>query len=353
MSDQNVDPVENEVETEVEQPEVAKTADGVVINDPARAQRKLAEWETLELMAFLKGELEGLPNQLTAGIVKEYGRREELEAAWSDQEVLDFFRNGVEPARTANGVWVNDVTRVNRSAQDWATLELEAWAAGEITPKGKANAQKLTAELVRRFDLSGPASDTEAVLKQYRHKTQPAQEPSNGDTGEANEPEPSVEEEPAPKVENKPAPVVEGVGALTAMNVGFIDTTMERYIEAVSPRKQITDEEGGAAQRSLDGLFAYVMRLEGKALGEGLDRIKKIIDANRDGVFSPSNAHRFIHRLKGNARHQAQHVNLIELFLIVTDKNPARKQQVDIRHMVSGLHGTLPDVMTDYFKNHA
>jgi len=323
-------------------PETTTPAETAVPAEPKGPdyKRPLKEWETVDLLAFLKGELSGVPTQVTPGVIKEYARRESLEAAWSDAEVLAFYREGKTPPQTKNGVYVNDVTRPNRFPGEWSDEELSAWTSGEIAPKGKANEPKLAAELVRRFDLAGPATDVPAVLKQYRHKTNPAPVPAPA----------------APAVENKP--VVEPVaaqppGALTALNVSFIDTTLERYVKAVALSRQVGDEEGGAAQRQLDGLFSYVLRLEGKALKDGLDRVKRTIAHHRDGVFNPSNAYRFVHHLKGNTRHQAQHVNLIELFVIISGGNEARKKQVDIRHMLSGLPNVQAEMLTDYFKNHA
>lgn len=329
-------------EEQAPEPEVAKTESGVVINDPQRAQKKLADWETAELTAYLKGELENVPKNLQSGIVKEYRRRVELPEAWSEQEVLNYFRQDILPEKTESGLWVNDVTRANRAPADWSNEELEAWVHNEIKPVGKANAGKLAHEVVNRFELSASPNDINKVRAEFDHKF--AQETEDDESTEQATPEPA--KPTAPKV-------AEPVGALTAMNVSFIDTTLENYVRAVSPNAQVGEEEGGKAQRSLESLFQYVLRLEGKALKDGLNRVNAFINKHRDGVFSPSNAYRFVHHLKGNPKHQVQHVNMIELFLMTGDANQARRQQVDMRHMLKDLPNAKIEILVDYFKNHA
>jgi hypothetical protein len=331
---------------EQSEPEPAKTEDGVVINDPERSKRKLADWDTVELVAYLKGQLEGVPKNRLPGVVKEYRRRENLPTAWSDEEVVNYFQQGIEPEQTTNGVWKNDVTRAQRNVGDWSDEELVAWAHGEIEPKGKATVAKLTRELATRYKLSASPSDTKAVLKQFHHQHSDKQQSDN---------ESVIETQATAEVETKPAaaPVAEAVGALTAMNVSFIDNTLERYAQTVGLNQQVSETDGGVVQRALEGLFQYVMRLEGKALKEGLDRVKVFINEHRDDVFNPSNAYRFVHLLKGSPKYQVQHVNLIELFLMAGDRNQARRQQVDMRHMLKDVPNDKIESLVDYFKNHA
>jgi len=137
------------------------------------------------------------------------------------------------------------------------------------------------------------------------------------------------------------------------MNVSFIDSTLEKYAQTVSLNATVSEAEGGHAQRSLESLFQYILRLDGKALKEALIRVNKFISQHREDIFNPSNAYRFVHLLKGNPKHQIQHVNLIELFLMTGEGNKARRQQVDMRHMLKELPNDKVELLVDYFQNHA
>lgn len=318
-----------------------KTDTDVFRFDPTRANRAANTWPTVELEAFLHGDLDGVSPKRVPELVAEYRRRVSLETAWSDQQVLDYFRKDITPEQTSTGAWLFDRTRPNRGAGDWSTEELEAWALGEIKAVGKVTDAKLAGELRRRLGLRTDDETVTGVIKAYHNAKA---------TEAALAAEPAPEPQPAPE----PTPTATHTGALTEMNLSFIDGVLDRYVAAVGPNKMVGEAEGGKAQRDLDNLFNYVMRLEGAAMPEALDMIKKRIIKERNGVFSPSLAYRFTHLLKGDRKHQQRHVNLIELFLIVTDRQAAAKRkQVDIRHMLNGFPPAVVERLTDYFQNYA
>lgn len=321
-----------------------KTDAGVFRFDPTRAQRKANTWTTDELLAFLQGELDGVSTKRVPELVAEYRRREALEAAWSDQQVLDYFRKDITPEQTSTGAWVFDRTRPTRGVSDWSTAELEAWALGEIKAVGKVTDAKLAGELRRRLSLKTEDETVTGILAAYQRSKETLAAMQTTNTEPVAE-EPTSEPEPT---------ATQPTGALTEMNLSFIDGVLDRYVAAVAPNKMVGEAEGGKAQRDLDNLFHYVMRLEGAAMPEALDMIKKRIIQERQGVFSPSLAYRFTHLLKGDRKHQQRHVNLIELFLIITDRNAAAKRkQVDIRHMLNGYPPATMERLTDYFQNYA
>jgi len=319
-----------------------QTEAGIFRHDPTRAQRKPNAWPTEELLAALKGELDDVSGKRMAELIAEYRRRETLEAAWSDQQVLDYFRKDITPEKTSYGAWVYDRTRQQRQAQEWTTEELLSWAEGELKASGKANDTKLALELKKRHSLKTEDNSVEAILAAYNHQF--------GDT-EEDTTTPEAEQE-VPQQRAQPTPTHNG--ALTEMNLSFIDGVLDRYTDAVATNSIVGDATGGKAQRELDNLFSYVTRLDGPAMAEALDKIKQRIIKERNGVFSPSNAYRFVHLLKGDRKHQQRHVNLIELFLIVTDRNASsRRKQVDIRHMLSGFSPAVTERLADYFQNYA
>lgn len=52
--------------------------------------------------------------------------------AWSQGEIALYEQTGREPAKTRNGLWVNDVERETRDLVDWSLAELFALANGEL-----------------------------------------------------------------------------------------------------------------------------------------------------------------------------------------------------------------------------
>lgn len=294
-----------------------KLSDGVFVYDPTRARRPLNDWRTSELLAMIKGQIKGIPNHQLSRAIDTYRQRETVDRAWTDEQVVEYFRHGVTPPQTESGVWVHDRTRATRKVQDWSDAELDAWAKGEIRAVGSATDVRLAEELKKRRgmdDLDGTVSD---IRERY------AQQPQN---------------------QSKP-----DQGALTDMNVVHIDNTLERYATAVSLGQPVSELDGQRAQRMLDNLFHYVLRLEGRALAAGLDRIKAFIHAHRDGVFSPDAAYRFVNLLKGDKKNQFRHINLIELFLVVTHKNKAMRQQVDIDQMLAPFPPEQAELLKHYF----
>jgi hypothetical protein len=221
--------------------------------------------------------------------------------------------------------WVNDVTRKSRPASDWSNRELEAWAAGEIKPHGLATPAHLAKALKDRMSLTVTSTSPEAVIDNYQKEI----------------------------VARKNEHITIANKGLTDMNTSYIDNVLERYVKITAPGQYLSDETGGRAQRELENLFQYVMKLEGPALLQGMDKIKVFINKHRDDVFSATNAYRFVHLLKGDKRAQRRHVNFIELFHVVTDANKARRKQTDIKHMLREHPPLKQNILHDYFRNYA
>lgn len=293
--------------------------------DPMREERSVSDWTLEELIGFVEGKLIKVSDHKKAPVIKELARHIHIEAAWSNDEVLDYFRKGIEPKKTSNGVWVNDVTRKTRSANDWSNRELEAWAAGEIKPHGVATPAHLAKALKDRMGLNVTSSVPETVIEQYQKEIVTRKEANT-------------------TIANK---------GLNPMNTTFIESTLTRYASATAPGQHLTDATGGRAQRELEGLFQYVLKLEGPALLQGMDMIKVFVGKHRDTTFSPTNAYRFVHMLKGDKRAQRRHVNFIELFRVVTDSNKGRRKQTDIKEMLREHPPLKQNILLDYFRNYA
>lgn len=322
-----------------------KTETGVMVYDPERATKPMADWSTEELLAQLKGELQKVPEKLSYAAIKEYKRRStDIDPAWDNGQILAFYRQGTVPPKTASGVWVTDVTRAQRKPADWTNQELHAWTQGEIKALGASSDAKLARELNRRFDLKAKDESVETVLKTYQYRLEQAED-TRQQADQLEESAPSTGQSTTAKTPT---------GALSPMSLSFIQSTLKRYVEDVRPGRPVPESVGGNAQRQLENLFSYVLRLEGPALLEALDAIKAVVKAHRDDVFSPSSAYRFVHLLKGDHKARQRHVNFIELFRIVTDPQArVLKKQTDIQGMLRGQPANRQDSLYDYFRNYA
>lgn len=318
---------------------------GVFFVDPTRAARPVHEWPTEELLLALQGKLEAIEASTYPAIIAEYGKRVAIEAAWTTQQHLDFYRQGVEPAKTSNGVWLVDVTRSGRSASAWSTTELEAWALEEIKAIGAASDAKVAVELKNRLNLKSKDNSPASVRAAWRHST------GYGDT------RPMVEVVSAPAEPTslkvlvdpvaeaaKKIPVVEG---LTAMNVSFIDSTLSRYYDAVKPNQFITEKNGVQAQLALEALFNYAIAQEPKAMVASLQRIKQYVAAHLGDVFSPSMAHRYTGKLRDAIR--PRHINFVELLRIYADPNKDMRRQTDVRYLLRGWPDAKLEQLVEYF----
>lgn len=306
-------------------PYVDEDDQSVLVFDPKRINRKVVDWPTADIEAFLQGKLLHVSDQRRKDLVEEFKRRVSVDAAWSDHDILDYYRTGKEPAKTENGVWVRDVTRDKRQPSSWTDDELVAWAMEEI--KSDIVSQKLVEEINRRFDLSIPNGTTDRRMVKKA-------------VIERNDRLSSVEQK-----------VTEG--QLTKMNKSHIETVLDRYCEAVALGQEITDAAAYRAQNSLEALFVYVTNLDGQAMVDGLDLIKKCVKEHRKDVFSPSNAHRFTQMVKGDAKVKRRHINFIELFIVVTDTNKGRRKQVDFKLLLRDFSPATMERLHDYFVNYA
>lgn len=297
----------------------------VLAFDPLREKRNANQWSTEELVEFLKGTLIEVNGHRRDEIINEYRRRVTVDQAWSDQDLMHYVRSGETPKKTASGVWLRDETREKRNPTSWTDLELRAWAAGEIHTK--VSSQKLINEINLRFDLTIPNNTTDM----QRVKKMVDEDVKRVETNE--------------EAKKK--------GNLTEMNISHIDTVLEQYVTAVKPGQEITTQTATRAQNSLEGLFNYVVKLDGRAMADGLDKIRDKVAKHRKDVFHPDNAHRFTHYVKGDSSTKQRHMGLLELFIVVTDPVKARRKHTDYKAMLRNFPNDKMEKLVDYFKNYA
>jgi hypothetical protein len=324
--------------------------EGVHYVDPTRAARALNDWSTAELLCGLKGQLLDFDETQFKAVFAEYAKRESVEMAWTAQQQFEFYRQGIVPEKTSNGVWVTDITRNTRAPSAWTTAELEAWALGEITASSSASNAKLALELKNRLKLNPTNDSADAVKLAYRNSIGAGLTKSTIDVA-AETPAPSkvdVMVDPGREA-IKNTPVVEG---LNPMNVSFIDGALERYATAVKPGQFITEEKGIAAQAGLEQLFTYaIQQPEPKAMVAALQRIKEYVGRHLNDLFSPSMAYRFTGGLRETMRQR--HVNFVELLRVYADSNTDARKQVDLRYMLKDQPVDKQEMLIEYFSKHA
>jgi len=320
--------------------EVSK--DGVFFADPTRAQRlgDLFSWSSAELFMALKGELTDVNDNKLSAVIKELRKRtDEIDAAWSFQQVLDYYRQGVTPAKTSTDVWVTDQTRMERNAASWTTAELEAWAKGEIKPTSKAPDNKLAVELKQRLALNPKSNSPADVIVSYKQATVNTVKTSD-----------SAATLTKAAVENTSSTTNASIKGLTTMNLSFIDGAFERYAAAVKPGKMITEAEGKTATTQLENMFQYVIKLEDpQAMVSGLERIKNVFVKEREGLFSPSNAHRFDHLLRKEGNFAERHTDFVEAMMIHASPNKEMRKQCDVRLLLNKQPAEKIDQLVEYF----
>lgn len=317
---------------------------GVFYLDPTRVDRVVSAWSTDELLAFVAGKLIDADTARNGQVVSELRNRISVPAAWSVKEVLAFYGQGIEPEKTSNGVYKSDISRANRGPSDWTTAELEAWALGEISAVGKTGDAKAAVELRTRLSLRAENNSPAAVRAAYVQL--------QADTPAAVLAD--LTEEPVAEI---PAVIanIEKVEGLTAMNVSFIDGTLDRYAAAVALNKPCTPEQGVGAQNKLENLFSYAIQQEPVAMVAALKRILAYFAKNQDKgqLFHADNVYRFTHLMREERKYRERHVNFLELLRAYSAENTDLRKQVDVRRLVREQQADRIEMLVEFFQKHA
>jgi len=324
---------------------IAHTERGSIVSDPTRKERSIDTWGIDEILDGFAGLLEGIGENQYGALAKAYRQLEKVDAAWSVRDLIDFLTQGLEPAKTSNGAWRNDVTRARRPAAEWTTQELVAWALGELRSVGETTDAKLAVELNKRLDLCSQSNKPEDVIRAYK-KMQSNSVKVVGEQPTAVTPEPTIAE---PVVQTETV-IPQG---LTAMNVGYLKTQTERYLKACKPGTPITPEIGAKEQKELDNLFRYILKLEDPAgFGNAMAYFRDFYKANRNGLFEPTYATRFTGTLRTEGDIQETHVNLLSIFHVYTDPDKAARKQIDLPYLLRKFPAARQGWLLEFFQRY-
>lgn len=268
---------------------------------------------------------------------------DKLNNAWSLEEVKAFLEMNIEPAKTSNGIYVNDVNRSDKKAGGWSDEEVVAWALGEIKATGKASDGALAQSLISRFKLSVKGNSPEEAIKAYLFKY-----------GEM-KPETATE---VIKVQNEEvvtetAVSIKSVG-LTDMNKQYIESTINNYVEQLKPGKSVSREAGVQLQKTLDNVIKYIINLEDPAgFKTGMDFLMDTIKKHRvNGVFNDTYALRFTDGLNVSGNTQESHNRLLTLFFIFADQDKAFRKQADINYLIQYVNPDKQSLLLQYFEQY-
>ena len=322
-----------------------------VVQEPVQltTEQQLAEYEA----TLINPEgYEVTQKALEAAIAGHLRLSTKLSEAWTLEEVKAFLEFDIVPAKTSNGVWVNDVTRGAKKAGSWSTEELEAWALGEIQPVGRASSGALAQALVARLGLKVSPMTEEGVRAAYLYQRQgiaadaPVDEPAPVETLAVK----SVKATKAEPVQKTIAITKEG---LTAMNQKFIENVLQTYCAELKPGKAVTMERGLELQRSLETLFRYVLDLPDPAgFKSAMDLMLDVIKRERNGVFEETYAMRFTASLPVAGNVQENHIRLLNLFLIYTEADQSMRKQADVSWLLEFVPESKKGLMLQYFQQY-
>jgi len=109
-----------------------KTEDGVLVDDPKRADKIAGAWTDAEIKSWLKGKVLASATAPASALEAEARRRFAHPEAWTLVDMQCFAIDGTQPKTTESGLWLRDETRNRKDPMQWTLAELQAWAKGEI-----------------------------------------------------------------------------------------------------------------------------------------------------------------------------------------------------------------------------
>lgn len=340
-------------------PKAGRTTNGTFVIDPTRmmpvganswtfdgvgGERPIASWSLGEVEDAFALKLHGVSEDHFDLLVKQLRHLTDVPTAWSTREVIDNVTQQIIPRKASNGAWINDVTRANRPATDWTSQELEAWALGELKTPPLQSDVKLAMELNKRFDLKCLTQAPADVIRLFKQSRDPRIKPSSTP---APQPTVAVTQTAEALAVDTAQELPQG---LTAMNLGFIEGSLQRYYDVVAPGKSLTVGTGEKAQRQLDTLFRYILQLEdAKGFKSAMDIVREFVRKHRDGLFSATYVFRFTGGLRTDQNIQETHINLLDLFNVFTDPTKLARAQCDVPTMVAKFPADRQTWLIEYF----
>lgn len=307
----------------------------------------IQEWTTEQLESYIKGETDEPVYlvKLKEAVAEHRIRENVLSAAWTLEQCKEFLAQGIVPAKTSKGAWVEDVTRQYRREYEWETNELESWALGEIKAEGATLDAGLAIELKKRLNLNVPSVDVNAVITNYKHATGQAKAAV-------------VETRPAPAsvavTEAQVASVTEQItyAGLTTVNQSYLENSLAKYAAVMQVGRTLVPSVGGEAQKLLMEVINYAIQLpDATASKSAMALIFNFIKANRapGKIFEDTYVYRNIEDMKATVASQKNFAHLLTLFVTFADDMVELRAQTDIPSLIKGVPSQFQSRVLEFF----
>lgn len=145
-----------------------KTMRGVYRNSPIRAVKTADQWLDAELLDWVEGFINLGEIVTEREALHEIQTRFHVPVDWSREDIAMWVREAILPEYTTDGIWVNSTVRVNKTMDEWTTLEIVAFARGEITVDD-AHRRDLMREIRSRYFYPSTIND-DRMLSDIRAK---------------------------------------------------------------------------------------------------------------------------------------------------------------------------------------
>lgn len=299
-----------------------KTSSGNWMYDPYRDMNDPSFWPISLVKDWMNGELPGSDEKspLLKAVTRRFAQRTNLSSEWSPIQVFNYHRNGVKPATTSRDNVVESETRPHKKASQWSDSELADWVNDELKATHVASDQQLADETRERFKLINEAKTMTDVKKAFQQGNK-----------------------------RKAEPTPEG---LTDEQAKVIRDEMELYIKRTAPNVPINATSGRRAQKGLQWVFDYCLKLEGKAFVSAWDLVTGYVHKYRKANFDETYAYRFVGEIQ-NASQRAYHTGILACLLIVGGELPLMIRQTDTSLYLETLGEHNAARMGEYFKQYA
>lgn len=299
-----------------------KTKRGNWAYDPTRDMNNIMGWPFTLVEDWMDGELpnsdEKNPN--LAVITRRYSQRKGISKQYTPLQVFRFVRFKETPKTTENGNVVETTYRDAHTASQWADSELKDWAKDQLPATANATDEQLASEAKERFKLINEATTVADIKKALIDNK---------------------------KREKEPTPA-----GLTDVQATVIREELESYIKATAPNVAIGGTAGRRAQKQLQWVFDYIIKMDNKAFIAGMDLLVSYVRKYRQANFSETNAYRFVPELQ-NATQRSYHTGILASLLIVGGNQPLMIRTTDTSRYFEALGEVNAARMREYFKQYA
>ena len=206
------------------------------------------------------------------------------------------------------------------TADKWSDTELKDWANNLLPATTTASDAQLASEAKERFKLINEATTVSDIKQALIDNKKRAAEPT---------PE-----------------------GLTDVQAKVLRDEIEGYIKATAPNVAVRGTAGRRAQKQLQWVFDYIIKMEGQAFIAGMDLLVSYVRKYRDANFSETNAYRFVTELQ-DANQRSYHTGILAALLIVAGPHPLVIRNTDTSRYFETLGEHNAARMREYFKQYA